>query len=283
MLRLLALALAFAFVGAGCLGATDSSVRLEPYAAIVRAEPGRPTEVAAFVNNTGAFRVDLDLAVRGLPEGWTFTVWPNGSLVVDGRASAFAIWSLEPPAGARHGPVALTLVAGDGTADVVVDVRDLGREHARAGVGVAVRTAGFYQNGTVFYSNMKEVRDNAGIPWHQLGPDAKSDAAMEPLKVYVGGKRRTPPPEPYNSTGYSPVIEGFDERLRTGNGGMRAGETLVVRIPREKAYTLPGNEAHVLYGFDLAFVIEVVSVDELPSDDGRVCVPSSPVCLPPTR
>lgn len=279
----LALALALAFAGLGCLAATDSSVKLAPFTGIVRAEPGRATEIAAFLNNTGAFRADLDLAVEGLPEGWTFTAWPNGSLVVDGRETAFAIWSLAPPAGAPHGPQPLTLVAGSARADVVVDVRDLGRTHARAGVGVQVRTVGFYENGTVFYSNMKEVRDDPAIAWHVLSEDAKSDAAMEPLKVYVGGKRRTPPPEPYNSTGYSPVIEGFDERLRTGNGGMRAGETLAVRIPSGKAYTLPGNEDHVLYGFNLSFVIEVVSVDNLPARSGVVCVPSTPVCVPPPR
>lgn len=274
-------ALACALATAGCLGAAESSVKLAAFTPLVGAEPGRATEVAVFVNNTGAFREDLELGARGLPEGWTFTAWPNGSLVLDGRSTAFAIYSFTPPDGAPHGPVVVTLVAGPGSTEVVLDVRDFGREHARAGVGARVRTVGFFENGTVFYTNMKEVRDDPRIPWPEPGPEAKSDAAMEPLKVYVGGKRRTYPPEPYNASGYFPVIEGFDERLRTGNGGMRTGETLVARIPKEKAYTLPGNEDHVLYGFDLAFAIEVTAVDELPATDGAVCVPSTPVCRPP--
>jgi len=107
------------------------------------------------------------------------------------------------------------------------------------------------------------------------GNDTSND---RPLKVYVGGQRGTPPPEPYNSTGYLPVIPGFDARLRdAGDGsGMVAGETLAVRVPKEQAYTIPGNEAHVLYGEDLNFLVRIVTVDVLAA---RTC--DLPVCVPP--
>jgi hypothetical protein len=44
---------------------------------------------------------------------------------------------------------------------------------------------------------------------------------------------------------------------------MVAADTLAVRIPKEQAYTVAGNEDHVLYGQDLAFLIRVITVDEL--------------------
>lgn len=277
---LLLVASVLAVAVSGCVGASDSATRVTPFTALVTAEPGRPVEVALLVENRSPFREALDVRADGLPVNWSFASEFNGSLVVNGQSSSTVVVSLTPAEGTSFGPRSVRLRVGDGAADVVVHVADLGREHARAGVGAQVLTVGFWDNGTVFYTNMKEVRDNARLHWVTLDEDARDDENMVPIKMFVGGKRGEPVPEPYNSTGYVNLIEGFDERVRTGNGGMRGGETLVARIPPEKAYTRPGNEEHRLYGEALNFVIRVVSVDVLQDNRVLPCPPGTPVCPP---
>lgn len=273
--RLLVLLLALPLAGAlsGCLGATESPVRLTPYVALVEAEPGRVTEFGIHVDNGSPFREDLAVRVDGLPRNWT--AGGAASLVVDGRTTTQLVVNVTPAADAAFGLHRLRLRVGDAATDLYVRVSTLGDEAARAGVGAQVYTVGYWDNGTIFYTNMREVRDNAALPWHRLSEDADENASFEPIRAYVGGGDE-PVPEPYNSSGYVKLIPGFDARLRS-NGGMRGGETLTVRIPPEEAYTRPGREDHPLYGDALTFVIHVASVDVLPAPE--ICSPGREVCV----
>jgi hypothetical protein len=274
----LALALALAVVAAsGCLGASSSPVRLVPYAKLNDAEPGRGTEFAFFVESQSPFKQTLPIGIPDLPANWTFRS-ESPSLTVLGGKTTSMIVRVTPDRNATFGPHTLTVHAGDSAATVLVNVEELGKEPARAGVGAQVLYALWYDNGTLVETNDKAVADQDGLAWARLDDSAPDYA---PLKVYVGGKRGTPPPEPYNSTGcdqppcYHPVIPGFDRRLQdAGDGtGMVAGETLAVRVNASDAYTYPGNEKHPLYGQNLDFLIHVVSVDVLTA---RSC--TLPVC-----
>lgn len=257
---------------AGCLGAADPPYRVVPYLPLNDAEPGRATEFAFFVETSAAFRTTLPVGVRGLPEGWS--AQPEAAeLDLPGRASTSLIVRIVPHENATYGPHGFAVTVGDAAADVIVNVRDLSDERLRAGVGASLYYVGWYANGTLFGYNEPSIRS---IPFAPPGEDAENATIdFTPLKVYVGGRRGEDPPEPYNGTGYRPVIAGFDARLRdAGDGaGMVAGDTLAVRIPKEKAYTTAGNEDHVLYGEDLNFLIRIVSVDVLVA---REC--DLPVC-----
>ncbi|MEA3199289.1 MAG: hypothetical protein QOE90_717 [Thermoplasmata archaeon] len=273
---LLALLLAAPALLAGCFGASASQVDVAPYLPLNDAQPGRATEVALFLRSTSSFKEHYDVKQDGMPAGWTFEPHPK-SLDLGGGKTSFLVARVTPALDATYGPHAFDVMVGDTRATVTVNVKDLGREPARAGVGAQVYYVLFGDNGTVLETNEPTVKDQPGVkqtPLDNGTPD------LTPLKVYVGGQRGTPPPEPYNSTGcaappcYHPVIEGFDARLRdAGDGnGMVAGDTLVALIPKERAYTYAGNEQHPLYGQNLNFVIRVVSVDDL----GKSC--PLPVC-----
>lgn len=268
----LALALAPALALAGCVE-RSSPVNVTPYYVINDAQPGRETEFAFFLESTSPFKQDLDVRFDG-PEGWTFKSEAE-NVSLRGRATTSLIVSVKPDENATHEPREVSVFVGDTRAKVIVNVRDLGREPLRAGLGTQLYYVLWYSNGTLASTNDPALRDRTA-----LGPavlDGNDTSFDEPLKVYVGGQRGTPPPEPYNGTGYSPVIPGFDARLQKANdgGGMVAGETLTARVPKEKAYTIEGNEDHVLYGEDLNFLIRIVSVDIL---HARTC--DLPVCAP---
>lgn len=258
---------------AGCLAASTSPVEVAPFLPWNDAQPGRGTEFAFQLRSTSAFRQELPVSIEGMPEGWAFE--PETQRVdLAGRAGGSLVARITPDDNATYGPHAMRVRVGDTGAEVIVNVKDLGGERLRAGVGTQLHYVLWYANGTLASTNDPVARDRP-----QLGPAVLDDGngTYEPLKVYVGGTRGTPPPEPYNGTGYRPVIPGFDARLRdAGDGrGMVAGETLAVRVPKEKAYTVPGNEKHALYGEDLAFLIRIVSVDVL---ETRAC--DLPVCPP---
>ncbi len=272
----LALLLAAPAVLAGCFGPKSSPVDVVPYLPLNDAQPGRGTEFAFYLHSTSAFKQTLPVHADGLPAGWTFEP-ENQSVDIPGSRSQALIVRVTPSLDATYGPHAVDVLVGDTRATVTVNVKDLGREPLRAGVGTQVYYVLFADNGSVIETNEPTVRAQAGLAYSRLDNGTED---FTPLKVYVGGKRGTPPPEPYNSTGcevapcYHPVIDGFDARLRDAGdgGGMVAGETLAVRVPAARAYTYPGNEAHPLYGQNLNFLIRVVSVDNL----GKSC--PLPVC-----
>lgn len=257
----------------GCLSAIGAGVGVVPFVDLQTAPPGGLTEFALALRADRATVVDVE--VVDAPDGWEATVdRASVELSPDGTVVVVAV---TPSDDATYGLHYVRLKVGPREVFLAVEVQDVGDTPLRPGLGALVRTVGFFENSSVFYTNMKEVRDNPGLRTVALEPDAPppTDADFEPLKVYVGGTRGQPPPEPYNQSGYSPVIEGFDARLR----GMREGETLVARLAPEQAYTRAGNEDHVLYGDALAFLIQVVRVDDLgaPPDCGL------PVCPPPVR
>lgn len=267
----LLLLLALPLVLPGCLSAVGAGVTVVPFLDLQAAPPGGLTEFALALRADRAARVDLEAV--DAPDGWEVTLerasaeaHPEGTTVVV---------AVTPAADAAYGLHYVRLKIGPRETFLAVEVQDVGDVPLRPGLGALVRTVGYWDNGTVFYTNMKEVRDNAGLRSVNLGEEEPTEADYEPLKVYVGGRRGEAPPEPYNASGYVPVIEGFDARLR----GMREGETLVARLAPEQAYTRPGNEEHVLYGDALNFVVQVTRVDDLgaPPDCGL------PVCPAPVR
>lgn len=140
-------------------------------------------------------------------------------------------------------------------------------ETAEAGLGTQVLTAGFWTNGTLFYTNIDRVHNDTRIPragWYEFENG-------DPLPVYVYNSSRAELPPRYNRSGYVTTIPGFNDALK----GLSVSGSKVTVIPPELAYTRPGNEAHDLYGDEIVFYIEirdVVAVD---------CPYPQPVCEAP--
>ena len=139
---------------------------------------------------------------------------------------------------------------------------------AEPGQGVHVYTAGFFENGTLFYTNIKAI-DHDG--WPRI--DWYAWEGADPLPVYVYEEDRAEQPSvwkdpqagtPIEGTvpglGYYTTIPGFNEALK----GLSTNTVRVVRLTPEEAYTRAGNEEHPLYGDALVFYIKVVDVMPLP-------------------
>ncbi|MEA3190708.1 MAG: hypothetical protein QOD77_1290 [Thermoplasmata archaeon] len=157
---------------------------------------------------------------------------------------------------------------------------------AAPGKGVHVLTAGFFDNGTLFYTNIPDIDASLLFPkpsWYVWEGDA-------PLPVYVydqeaseqpaywkapsrnlpGGTPAEPAfgaargvlagPEAEAGLGYFATIRGFNEALKD----LPMSTTRVVRMAPEDAYTRPGNEASPLYGQSLTFLIKAVAVVDAP-------------------
>lgn len=148
---------------------------------------------------------------------------------------------------------------------------------AHPGQGVHVYTAGFWENGTLFYTNMKSVDHS---DWPRAGWYAWEGA--DPLPVYVYDQDRSEQPaawkDPTAATpaegevpglGYFTTIPGFNEALK----GLSTNTVRVVRLAPEQGYTRAGNEDHPLYGDALVFYIKVVDVVDLPCplEAARLC------------
>jgi hypothetical protein len=141
-------------------------------------------------------------------------------------------------------------------------------DSASPGEGAHVYTAGFWENGTLFYTNIKAIDHD---DWPRAGWYAWEGA--DPLPVYVYDQDRAEQPavwkDPQAGTplagtvpglGYYTTIPGFNEALK----GLSTSTVRVVRLAPEEAYTRPGNEEHPLYGDALVFYIKVVDVADLP-------------------
>jgi hypothetical protein len=133
---------------------------------------------------------------------------------------------------------------------------------------VHLYTAGFLEDGTLFYTNIKAIDhdDWPRTPWYAW-------EGGEPLAVYVYDEDAGEEPayweDPQSGTplhgtipglGYSPTIAGFNDALK----GLSTNTVRVVRLEPEEAYTHPGNEDHPLYGEPLVFYIKVETVVPLP-------------------
>jgi hypothetical protein len=137
-------------------------------------------------------------------------------------------------------------------------------------------TAGFYENGTLFYTNIPEIHANPAWPrpsWYAWG-------GSNPLPVYVYDQDRTEKPAYWtaSTTGtpagaptnnatawnYFTTIAGFNEALK----GLSTNTVRVARLAPEEAYTRPGSESHPLYGAPLVFYIKVLEVVDFPCPSG---------------
>lgn len=153
---------------------------------------------------------------------------------------------------------------------------------AQVGQGVRVLTAGFWENGTLFYTNIEGI-DASDVPragWYAWG-------GADPLNVYVYDQDRAERPAHWGrptsqippqgapiddvvlqaasieasvGIGYSTTIRGFNEALK----GLSTTTSRVVHIAAEDAYTQPGNEDHVLYGDDVIFILFAMDVVATP-------------------
>lgn len=139
---------------------------------------------------------------------------------------------------------------------------------AEPGQGVQVYTAGFLENGTLFYTNIKAIDHD---DWPRT--DWYAWEGGEPLPVYVYEEDRSEEPpyweDPQSGTpvegtvpglGYYTTIPGFNAALK----GLSTNTVRVVRMEPEEGYTRAGNEDHPLYGEPLVFYIKVADVVPLP-------------------
>lgn len=247
---LVAALLALPALAAGCFGPNASPVDVASFLPLHDAQPGRATEFALVLRSTSGFRQTLDVRAEGLPAGWSFAPENASVDLLGGKASTLVV-RITPAPDAAYGPHAVDVLVGDTRASVVVNVRDLGREPLRAGLGAQVTYVLFADNGTVLATNEPAVKDQPGM---RFAAHDNATPDYTPLKVFVGGTRGEAPPEPYNSRGcaappcYRAIEPALDARLRdAGDGrGMVAGDTLVVRM-----------------GQDRNALLRVVSVDDL--------------------
>lgn len=134
----------------------------------------------------------------------------------------------------------------------------------RIGVGVLVRTAGFWVNGTTFYTNDARVHEDPAIPKGYLG--SYTDDTPLPVYVYADGERTMP--KRYYDAGYYTTIAGFNKALRE----IAVGAPVAAYLTPEEGYTRLGNDAHPLYGDPLVFWITAAEVVDLP------CTLPQPAC-----
>lgn len=152
---------------------------------------------------------------------------------------------------------------------------------ARAGAGVRVLTAGFLEDGTLFYTNIETV--NNDTRWTHAPIYSWAGAAPLPVYVYdhdraerstawsatTGGSPLGPATGNMTAWNYYTTIPGFNDALK----GLSTNTVRVVRLAPEQAYTDANHTTHPLYGLPLIFLIKLVAVEELPCTDlGPVCV-----------
>jgi hypothetical protein len=265
---------------AGCLQAPDCTVppqakvlTLPVPASYLATDPAQPWDTLALAWPTAApaatsYRVD---------SGWNVTVerYPSGGPALErlrvqpgsGAATLTRTWTLAHDeaagSGACHSGRSGTL-AWDLKAPAPGAL-------AQPGMGVRVMTAGFWENGTLFYTNIPQV-DQAPWPrasWYAWG-------GSDPLAVYVYGQAPTergalwsastqgtavgPPTGNATLWNYATTIPGFNAALK----GLSLNTARVARVAPEDAYTVAGNEHHPLYGAALVFYIKLVAVEQLP-------------------
>lgn len=173
---------------------------------------------------------------------------------------------------------------------------------AEPGKGVHVLTAGFLDNGTLFYTNIASIDASPLFPhpdWYAWEGDAplpvyvyNASASEEPAywkapsRALPSGTPAEPAfgaargvlagPEAQAGLGYFATIRGFNDALK----GLPLSTTRVVRMAPEDAYTREGNEAHPLYGQALTFVIKAVAVVDAPCPPAVLDVASCQSPLP---
>lgn len=248
------------------------------------------------VTNEGSRDVELSVATGGAAGK---PIWPNpggADIALKANETVLGIYQVHTGDRSGSGPFSIEFMvhARDRGCTVTKWARtihvDVGRpgEKARPGVGALVHTAGFWENGTLFYTNMDRFHNDTTIPrggWYEF-------TNGDPLRVYLYNRSRDERPPRYNASNngvkppggqpshvWSPTIEGFNAALKT----MQTTGSWIVRIPPHQAYTQPGRERHPLYGDALVFYMEIRNVVVVPCPVPEpACDPTVPK-VPPTR
>lgn len=236
----------------------------------IASDPRQPLDQFAIVQGDWS----LESANVTAPEGWLAEVEPLGQ---DPNASR--VWRIRfvHDTDTFGGPwsASWTLPADANPCQEITDLSVAGRvlgpvpgEVASPGQGVYVYTAGFWENGTLFYTNIGRIDNDTSFPragWYE-------SSGHEPLQVYVYDQSRDEVPDQWNACApegapvaecaweYGTTIEGFNEALK----GLSTTTFRVVHLAPEKAYTVDGNEDHVLYGDPLIFFLWITNVVDVP-------------------
>ncbi|MEA3136613.1 MAG: hypothetical protein QOJ26_458 [Thermoplasmata archaeon] len=216
------------------------------------------------------------------PSGWSVDV----ERISDEDSDNFSVLRVTPGRGAGHLDLAYAHPSCEGTMTGKISWDLAAPTEGRAaepGQGVHVYTAGFLENGTLFYTNIEAIDHD---DWPRT--DWYAWEGGEPLPVYVYDQDRAEQPAywrppssnvPKTGTpadpvlhdvgmeadaatglGYFTTIRGFNEALK----GLSTDTVRVVRMAPEDAYTRAGNEEHPLYGQALVFYIKVEDVVSAP-------------------
>lgn len=271
-MRVLVAALVALALAAGCVAplepACSDATLMTPWIdkGYLRTDPAQPWDTVVLASE-GA-----EAWPSAAPAGWGAGLEPlsppgNGS----GPGGEFSLLRVEPGSGPGHLELDYVLDSCEGALSGTVSwdlMAPVEGESAQPGQGVHVYTAGFWENGTLFYTNIAALDHS---DWPRAGWYAWEGA--EPLPVYVYDEDRAEQPalwkDPQAGTplagtvhglGYFTTIPGFNEALK----GLSSSTVRVVRMEPEDGYTRAGNEEHPLYGAPLVFYIKVVEVVDLP-------------------
>lgn len=283
MSRPLAAVLVLATALAGCLGAApgepmDAVCQVAAYPLHTLPLQGTDRDLAtdparAFDGLVRTTPEDgVDVSVRETPDGWDAdrtrlgsglerVHLTPGSDAADG--TAHVRWTDGEACGRR----------GDGTWHLQAPAEG---EVASPGQGVHVYTAGFWPNGTLFYTNIEEVHASEWprASWY-------SWEGGEPLPVYVYDEDPDERPAHWSVSASAPIagtvtawnyhvtIPGFNEGLKD----LSTTTTRVVDLAPEEAYTRDGYEDHPLYGDTLIFSTYITDVVDRPcyTSAGNLC------------
>jgi hypothetical protein len=200
------------------------------------------------------------------PAGWSVEV----ERISDPSLDNFSLLRVAPGAGKGRLDVAYdhTECGGQrGTISWTLAAPEKGRA-AEPGEGVHVHTAGFLEDGTLFYTNIKAIDHD---DWPRTDWYAWEGGDPLPVYVYEGDRSEQPAhwKDPQSGTpvegtvpglGYYTTIPGFNAALND----LSTNTVRVARLAPEEAYTRAGNEEHPLYGQALVFYIKVDAVVPLP-------------------
>lgn len=227
------------------------------------ARPDRPADPTSPAGNPGEPAAGWRMARH--PEQEAEGAWDRTG------GSGFSVLRVSP--GQGHGRLDLAYsydhCQGPQTGTISWDLAEPRRgESASPGQGVHVYTAGFLEDGTLFYTNIKAIDHD---DWPRT--DWYAWEGGDPLPVYVYDQDRSEQPKhwsdpqagtPIEGTvpglGFYATIPGFNDALK----GLSTNTVRVARLEPEEAYTYAGNEDHPLYGEALVFYIKVDTVVSLP-------------------
>lgn len=237
------------------VGAAQHGVGIHSVLSDKKTEPGRVTNYAVVLKNTGNTRDNLTLRVEA-PAGWkTEQAAVNAKRLVPAGATTATFATFTPPADAEKKTYQVTFIVNSSHAGVPgaretvnVTVTDLGAQ-VEEGTTVTANYAGFLPDGRLFDTSIRSVAKDPDMPKFTTQGGWQDRNAFNTFSFTVG----------------SGVIPGFTNLAKTA----KAQETVTGYIPYADAYAqaaCPGtNEPANQYCFpllkrDLIFELEIVSV-----------------------